>query len=326
MSPMLDMPLVQLRSYLPDVPEPPDFDAFWAGQLGEARAAAREAVFEPVGTAVRHASVFDVTFSGHGGAPVKGWLSVPNAMLAPDVPVIVEFIGYNGGRGDPFDWLVWPCAGYPHFVMDTRGQGGKWRAAATVDTGASGDPSSPGMMTSGVGSPATYYYTRLFVDAAMAVDAARSHPATAGRRVVTTGASQGGGLALAATSLDGNVAATMPDVPFLANARRALEVVDTYPYAELADYCRVYPERTEQVFSTFSYVDVVNHAKRSAPPALFSVGLMDDVTPPSTVFAAYNHYRGDKDIAVYEFNGHEGGGTPHLRRKLAHLAGLFTAG
>ena len=31
-------------------------------------------------------------------------------------------------------------------------------------------------------------------------------------------------------------------------------------------------------------------------PALFSVGLEDEITPPSTVFAAYNEYTGPKDI------------------------------
>ena len=53
----------------------------------------------------------------------------------------------------------------------------------------------------------------------------------------------------------------------------------------------------------------MNHAKRTAVPALFSVGLLDDITPASTVFAAFNHYAGPKEIAVYPFNGHEGGGT-----------------
>ena len=43
------------------------------------------------------------------------------------------------------------------------------------------------------------------------------------------------------------------------------------------------------------------------------------ITPPSTVFAAYNHYAGPKEIAVYPFNGHEGGGTHHLKAKLAFL-------
>jgi cephalosporin-C deacetylase len=82
----------------------------------------------------------------------------------------------------------------------------------------------------------------------------------------------------------------------------------------------VHSDRVEAVFTTLSYVDVVNHAKRARAPALFSVGLADDITPPSTVFAAFNHYAGAKDIAVYEFNGHEGGGTRHLRAQLDFLA------
>jgi len=38
------------------------------------------------------------------------------------------------------------------------------------------------------------------------------------------------------------------------------------------------------------------------------------------VFAAFNHYAGPKEIAVYPFSGHEGGGTTHMRRKLEFLA------
>ena len=109
-------------------------------------------------------------------------------------------------------------------------------------------------------------------------------------------------------------------MPFLAHPRRAVQITDTRPYGELIEYCSVHSDAVEQVFATLSYVDVVNHARRATVPALFSVGLIDDITPPSTVFAAYNHYAGPKDIAVYPFNGHEGGGTRHLLAKLDFLA------
>jgi cephalosporin-C deacetylase len=36
--------------------------------------------------------------------------------------------------------------------------------------------------------------------------------------------------------------------------------------------------------------------------------MMDEISPPSTVYAAYNSYAGPKRIAEWEFNGHEGGG------------------
>jgi cephalosporin-C deacetylase len=319
---LAELPLSELRSYVPAVAEPADFDEFWSGQLAAARAHAADPVFIPAGTAIRHADVLDVTFAGYGGDPVKAWLLVPHEAAARPA-VVVEYVGYGGGRGDPLDWLTWSCAGHLHLIMDTRGQGGGWRGADTPDPGDNGAPSAPGFLTRGIASPHTHYYTRLFVDAARAVDAARYYPAAQGLPLVTAGASQGGGLAIAAAHLAGDVRAAMPDVPFLAHLRRAVEVTDSHPYAELTEYCAVYPDRVDQVFATLAYVDAVNHAKRARVPALFSVGLADDVTPASTVFAAFNHYAGPKDIAVYEFNGHEGGGTRHLLAQLDFLAGTL---
>jgi len=314
----VDLPLAELRNYLPDVEEPPDFDDFWSSEIAAARTKDIDARFSPAKTAVRHADVLDVTYAGHGGDPIKAWLLIPHEP-GPNRTMVVEYIGYGGGRGDPLDWLKWSCAGYPHLIMDTRGQGGAWRVSETSDPGDTGEPASPGFMTRGIRDPRGYYYTRLFVDAARAVDAARSHPILAGLRVVTTGASQGGGLALAAAHLAEGVFATLPEVPFLAHARRAAEITASLPYGELAQYCRVHQDEVEEVFRTISYIDVVNHAKRCTSPALFSVGLLDDIAPASTVFAAFNHYAGPKDIAVYSFNGHEGGGTTHTLRQLEFL-------
>jgi cephalosporin-C deacetylase len=320
-----DLPLDQLRDFRPEVAEPTDFDEFWAGELTAARAEGEEPAFEPVDGPVRHAEVFDVTFPGYGGEPVRGWLLVPRA-LAPDAAVIVEFIGYGGGRGHPLDWLTWSCAGHPHLIMDTRGQGSAWRSSDTPDLSDGGAPAAPGFMTRGIGDPRGYYYTRLFIDAARATDAARRHPATAGRPLVTTGRSQGGGLSIAAAHLGTDIAAALPDVPFLAYPRRAADITDANPYAELARYCRVHGDMTERVFATLSYIDVVNHAKRASAPALFSVGLTDDITPPSTIFTAFHHYAGAADIAVYPYSGHEGGETRHFLAQLAFLAGLGLSG
>ena len=139
---------------------------------------------------------------------------------------------------------------------------------------------------------------------------------------MATGVSQGGGLSLAAAHLHGGVVAVAADVPFLCNFRRAVAVTDSTPYVEISDYCRLYPDRVAQVFRTLSYFDAVNHARRLRVPALFSVGLADVVTPPSTVFSAFNHYAGDKSIEVYEFNGHEGAASIHFERKVEFVRAL----
>jgi len=89
----------------------------------------------------------------------------------------------------------------------------------------------------------------------------------------------------------------MPDVPFLCHYRRATEVTDDHPYEEIARYCMTHRDHVEDVFNTLSYFDGVNLGTRANAQALFSVGLRDEICPPSTVFAAYNHYKGTKDIS-----------------------------
>ncbi|NUP60899.1 MAG: prolyl oligopeptidase family serine peptidase [Nonomuraea sp.] len=311
----VDMPLAQLREYRPERAEPAGFDAFWERTLAETRAHDLGAVFTPVPSELTAVQVYDVTFAGFGGHPVKGWFLLPRDTTEP-VPCVVEYQGYGGGRGLPVDWLLWPSLGYAVFVMDSRGQGAAgWRRGDTADPYPGTGPQTPGVMTSGIADPADYYYRRLYSDAVRAVEAARSHPLVGA--VAVGGASQGGAIALAAAALAPGLTCAFIDVPFMCHIRHATEITAEYPYAELAAYCRAFKERVEPVFATLAYFDGVNFAARAATPALFSVGLQDGVTPPSTVFAAYNHYAGEKDIRVYPYNGHEGGESAQTMEKIA---------
>jgi cephalosporin-C deacetylase len=116
----------------------------------------------------------------------------------------------------------------------------------------------------------------------------------------------------------------MPDVPFLCHYRRATEITDASPYQELARYLVIHRDQVEAVFATLAYFDGVNFAARARAQALFSVGLMDEICPPSTVFAAYNHFGGPKDIRIWRYNHHEGGGTYQAQEKLRFLHSLWS--
>jgi cephalosporin-C deacetylase len=318
-----DLPLEQLRTYLPTRTEPADFDAFWSETLAQTRAYTLEASFQPIEIGLKFLEVFDVTYQGFGGQPIKGWFLLPHDRSSP-LPCVVECIGYGGGRGHPYDWLLWSNAGYAHFIMDVRGQGSTWRSGDTPDPEPDGgNPQIPGFMTRGVLDPHTYYYRRVFSDAVRAVEAARAHPAVDPNRVIVLGGSQGGGISLAVAGLLPDLAAVMPDVPFLCHIRHATEITDSYPYAEIQNYCKIHREKIETVFNTLSYFDGVNFASRARSPALFSVGLMDEICPPSTVFAAYNHYGGSKEIKIWPYNHHEGGETQQSVERLRFLNCLW---
>lgn len=304
---LFDLPLDELREYRSACAEPGDFDAFWSATLQEARAFDLDARFEPVETGLSTVEVYDVTFAGFGGHPVKGWLVLPAAARAP-LPVVVDFIGYGGGRSLPHTHLLWASTGRAHFVMDTRGQGSGWAPGDTADPVGSA-PAHPGFMTRGIEDPESYYYRRVFTDAVRAVEAARAHPLTDPARTAAIGGSQGGGIAVAVGGLVPDLAAVAPDVPFLCDFPRSTTITDRDPYREIGRYLSAHRGRAAQVMRTLSYFDGVHFAARGRAPALFSAALEDQTCPPSTVFAAFNAWaHDDKTIEVYDFNDHEGGG------------------
>ncbi|MFJ1615300.1 acetylxylan esterase [Streptomyces sp. NPDC088249] len=318
---LFDLPLDELRDYRSRSVEPEDFDAFWSKTLAEAGSHDLDARFElRTGTGLATVDVYDVTFAGFGGHPVKGWFVLPAGTTEP-LPVVVEFIGYGGGRGLAHTHLLWASAGFAHFVMDTRGQGSGWLVGDTADPVGSA-PSYPGFMTRGIEDPHAFYYRRVFTDAVRAVEAARSHPLTDAARTAAVGESQGGGITLAVGGLIPDLAAIAPDVPFLCDFPRALTVTDRNPYREVGNYLKTHRGRAERARATLSYFDGVHFAARGRAPALFSTALEDMTCPPSTVFAAFNAYaHRDKAIEVYDFNDHEGGGPFQQAVQLGWLPG-----
>lgn len=322
---LFDLPLDRLRDYRSGSVEPEDFDAFWTKTLDEARSHDLDARFEPrTGTGLSTVDVYDVTFAGFGGHPVKGWFVVPAGTTEP-LPVVVEFIGYGGGRGLAHTHLLWASAGFAHFVMDTRGQGSGWLVGDTPDPVGSA-PAYPGFMTRGIEDPESYYYRRVFTDAVRAVEAARSHPLADAARTAAIGESQGGGITLAVGGLIPDLVAIAPDVPFLCDFPRALTVTDRTPYREVGNYLKTHRGRAWRARATLSYFDGVHFAARGRAPALFSTALEDMTCPPSTVFAAFNAYaHQDKTIEVYDFNDHEGGGPFQQAVQLGWLPGRLRA-
>lgn len=297
---LFDLPLEQLQTYLPERHEPSDFTAFWQDTLTQTREHDLEAEFVPLDAGLKTLEAYDVTFSGFGGTRVKGWLLLPRSER--DLPCLVEYIGYGGGRGFAADWLTYASAGYAHLVMDTRGQGSSWRPGDTPDDGTAG-PSIPGFMTRGILNPQAYYYRRLMTDAVRAVEAATTFERVDASRLGVTGGSQGGGLALAAAGLSGmgfapSLELCLTDVPFLCHYRQGeaalLKSSPRTARAQKSSVCspnesvsRLLPKRLYCIAAT-SAVEVLPPARvrstsvvrpRSAPMPPCASGTVRPVSP-----------------------------------------------
>ena len=322
---LFDLSLDELYKYKGSAEEPKDFDEFWNNTLNENNHRT-EPQYTLIDTYLKLFDVWSVIFKGYSQHTINGWYIAPKYAREKNekLTCIITYPGYGGGRDYPNKHLLYPSSGYSVFVMEVRGQGAEGGNGAITPDPVGSSPHADGFLTMGIHDKKDYYYKRVFIDAVKSIEAAKEHTLT--DKIVISGGSQGGGISLAVLGLSSftkeKIEAAMIDVPFLCDYKRACTITDTLPYNEIARFCKTNRMYEKTAFETLSYFDGAFFAKRSKVKALFSVGLMDIICPPSTVFAAYNNYAGDKSINVYTFNGHEGGDNEQNERKLEFLDSL----
>src|SRR5262249_35784861 len=158
----------------------------------------------------------------------------------------------------------------------------------------------------------TYAYRGFYVDTWRGIDFLLSRPEVDPARVGVTGSSQGGGLTITTAAMRPEVHAAAAGAPYLCGFVDAIELTHTYPYEEINDYLRLYPERRADVEETLAYFDGISFADRIACPIIVNVGLQDNVCPPETGYALFERIDSkDKRLYPYDGHGHDAGRVRH---------------
>ena len=302
--PTIDMSLEQLRAYQGTNPRPADFDEYWTRSLQEMEAVQPDVKLAPSAFVSPVAECFDLTFTGVGGARVHAkYLKPKNA--AASAPALLQFHGYSESAGGWQDKLGYAASGFHVLALDCRGQGGE-----SEDVGGVRGNTLSGHIIRGLADgPEKLLYRSIFLDTAQLAKIAMSLPGVDPDRVGATGGSQGGGLTLACAALMPRIARVAPVFPFLCDYRRVWEMdLAKEAYQDVTDYFRHFDplhEREEQIFTALGYIDAAQLAARIRGEVLMATGLMDNICPPSTQFAAYNRISAPKNMLLYPDFGHE---------------------
>ena len=303
--PILDKPLSELKSYQGLNPCPADHNAYWQESLQELSSIDPQVTLE-VNTDIksRNAECFDLTFTGVGGARIYAKYLRPKG--ASNCPALLMFHGYTANCGDWSEKLSYVNEGFCVAAMDCRGQGGR-----SEDVGGVQGTTLNGHIIRGLESddPKQLLFRSIFLDTAQLARIIMAMPEVDASRVASTGGSQGGALSLACAALEPSIALCSSAFPFLCDYKRVWEMdLAAKAYEGLAYYLRrrdPLHKGVDRMFEKLGYIDIQHLAPRIKASVLMGTGLMDDICPPSTQFAAYNKISSEKNMVLYPDFGHE---------------------
>jgi cephalosporin-C deacetylase len=296
--PSVDVSLDELHLYVPETQPPPHLAEFWDDTLAAAGQTALDVNLTPAGPGLAGVTHHQLSFSGLGGARITGWYARPDGH--GPFPGVVWYHGYGGRGGRPLELYTLAAQGVAVLSMDCRGQTGD-----SPDTPLQAGHGA-GWLTRGLADPTTHYYRYVYADAVRAVEALASFDEVDSGRMAVTGASQGGGLALAAAALSRRIRFVWADVPFLCDFPRGVATATEGPYLEVAELLRRRPDWEAQTFRTLAHFDATNLAPRVSCPAIVTVALWDPICPPSTIFGMFRRLaNADKELVVLPYQGHD---------------------
>ncbi|MBC7765080.1 MAG: acetylxylan esterase [Hyphomonadaceae bacterium] len=303
--PALDMPLSQLRTYQGVNPCPQDMDEFWDKAIAEMKALDPQVELIPADFEAPNAQCFDLYFTGVGGARIHAKYLRPINEAIPH-PAVLQFHGYTGNSGDWSNKLAYVNMGFSVASLDCRGQGGK-----SEDNLAIKGNTHHGHIIRGLHDCAENLLFRfIFLDTAQLANIVMGFDEVDENRVGAMGGSQGGALTVACAALEPKIKKIAPEFPFLCDYKRVWDMdLAKDAYSELKSFFRMFDPthaREDEIFERLGYIDLQHLAKRIRADVLWAIGLMDNICPPSTQFAAYNKITSQKDMVIYPDFGHEG--------------------
>lgn len=301
----LDLKPEELKKYNGISPCPKDIDEFWDGEIAKMKAIDPQVELKKVYD-YPNAECFELYFTGMNNARIFAKYVRPKNIEKP-AKAVVMFHGYSGKSPDWFWLLSWAGQGMCIAALDVRGQAGK-----SEDVGGVVGNTLQGHIIRGLEEkdPHKLLYKDIFLDTAQLAGIVMDFDEVDENNVYACGGSQGGALTLACASLEPRIKKASACYPFLSDYKRVWEMdMAERAYAELKQYLRNFDprhEREDEIFELLGYIDIQNITKRIKADVIMYTGLMDDVCPPSTQFAAYNKITSNKRVIFYPDFGHEG--------------------
>ena len=272
------------------LPVPDDFDAFWDGMKKKLAAVPIEPKLVSVKSPVKDVESFDVTAPALG-IQISGYMSKPVGAKPKSLPIILTVHGAGVSDSSLGGSAGWASRGFLAMDMNAHGLPNGKPKQFYAD------------LYAGPMNPYRYefrndrekaYFTGMMLRLIRGIDVLAAQPEWDGKRVIVYGSSQGGYQAIAAAGLDARVTFFAAGVP--AGCDHSGMMAN-----RIAGWPKIVPMKDGKpdlaVLEAFRYIDCMNFATRTkAAGCYFTVGFIDGVCPPTSVYAAYNQLNIPKEM------------------------------
>ncbi|MDD2710871.1 MAG: acetylxylan esterase [Verrucomicrobiae bacterium] len=281
----------------PSMPKPDDFDSFWNAKKTLADALPKEPSLTPIAALTdnqieTHVMVMD----NINGAKIRGFFAKP----AGNGPFPAILLVYPAGVYSikPADVAAYARRGAmavninPHDIENEKPD----QYYNNLRSGALKD-----YQLMGRDDRETCYFLRMFCACYRAAQYLASRTEWDGRHLVVHGSSMGGGQAIAAAALCPKVTAFASNVPALCD-HTGREAGRAAGWPRIVNYTD--DKADPKQLNAARYFDCVNFAPTIQARALVSAGFIDTTCPPSSVYAAFNALKCEKNMLNTPRHGH----------------------
>ena len=279
----------------PFTKEPADFDAFWQRQIRELGTVPVEPMLTLLPEACTDTvNVYHVSFRTLGTSRMYGILCEPKKPGRYPAVLKVPGAGVRAYHGDK------KLAAEGVITLEIGIHGIPVNLAENVYSSLAAGPLA-GYWGFNADNPELYYYRRVYLGCVRANDFIATRELWDGKNLIVTGASQGGQLTIVTAALDKRVTGLAATHPAGCDFEAELHGrAGGWPHPFAPDYKTGKPSgnATQAKIEALRYYDVVNFAKRLTVPGYYTWGYNDDVTPPTSVYAAYNVIRAPKRLGL----------------------------
>jgi len=278
---------------------PADFEEFWNVQKAALAKIPVDAKISPVAQENPHVELFEVSFANIDGHRSHGYLAKPKGASSLPIMILQPGMGVHPNGLNESRWVIGNAVlGFLALDMSahdmpmerTSEDEARWKKYM-------------GYPYIGSDDRMTYYYRQVFTGMVRGIDYMTSRPDWNQQAVISSGASQGGGLALIAAALDPRITAVVSVAPALGEHTGPLHGrPDAAPSNLIMGPDKKTPDL--KIIAATAYYDTCNFARFVKVPVLMSSGLIDTACPPMTVLSIYNTLTCPKQIDLVPLLGH----------------------